>query len=115
MFASGSPFAPVTYNGKTYHPGQGNNAYIFPGVALGVICAGVKHISDEIFFLAAQVRGRGGTRVGAGPRGREGVHCESSFISSLCEGIVWAQSKVFGMRRFDGTAYKFAAPQQGRS
>lgn len=56
VFASGSPFAPVTYNGKTYHPGQGNNAYIFPGVALGVICAGVKHISDEIFFLGAQVR-----------------------------------------------------------
>ncbi|XP_034243929.1 NADP-dependent malic enzyme-like [Thrips palmi] len=54
VFASGSPFDPVTYNGKTYHPGQGNNAYIFPGVALGVICAGVKHISDEIFFLAAQ-------------------------------------------------------------
>lgn len=59
VFASGSPFAPVTYNGKTYHPGQGNNAYIFPGVALGVICAGVKHISDEIFFLAAQVMQRG--------------------------------------------------------
>ena len=35
-------------NGKIYEPGQGNNAYIFPGVALGVICTGVHHIADEV-------------------------------------------------------------------
>ena len=56
VFASGSPFNAVTYNGQTFHPGQGNNAYIFPGVALGVICTGIHHIEDGIFLMAARVR-----------------------------------------------------------
>lgn len=54
VFASGSPFNSVTINGKTLYPGQGNNAYIFPGVALGVISFKVRHIPDTIFLQAAQ-------------------------------------------------------------
>lgn len=54
LFASGSPFASLRVNGKLYKPGQGNNSYIFPGVALGVILFKVKHIDDEIFLIAAR-------------------------------------------------------------
>uniref|UniRef100_A0A669QXV1 Malic enzyme n=2 Tax=Phasianus colchicus TaxID=9054 RepID=A0A669QXV1_PHACC len=55
IFASGSPFSKVTLpNGQTFFPGQGNNAYVFPGVALGVIACGVRHISDDIFLITAQ-------------------------------------------------------------
>ncbi|KAM3930608.1 NADP-dependent malic enzyme [Leptodactylus fuscus] len=56
IFASGSPFDPVTLsNGQTLYPGQGNNSYVFPGVALGVVSCGVRHISDEVFLTTAEV------------------------------------------------------------
>lgn len=54
VFASGSPFDPVTLNGRTYVPGQANNSYIFPGVGLGVIIAEASRVTDDMFFAAAK-------------------------------------------------------------
>merc|ERR1711872_771491 len=51
---AGSPFPTFQGFGKTYEPGQGNNAYIFPGASLGVIAAGIHHISDSVFLSAAE-------------------------------------------------------------
>ena len=53
IFASGSPFDPVDYNNQTFVPGQGNNAYIFPGVGLGVIVSQSRIVTDEMFLAAA--------------------------------------------------------------
>lgn len=53
VFASGSPFDPVTVGNQTFVPGQGNNAYIFPGVGLGIIASQSRTVTDEMFLAAA--------------------------------------------------------------
>lgn len=54
IFASGSPFDEVPFEETTFHPGQGNNAYIFPGVGLGLIVSGAERVADNVFYIAAQ-------------------------------------------------------------
>jgi len=54
VFASGSPFPKYEAEGIIREPGQGNNAYIFPGVSLAVICTGIHHISDAVFLSSAE-------------------------------------------------------------
>ena len=54
IFASGSPFAPVNYEGKVMRPAQGNNAYVFPGIGLGALASRARTLPDELFLTAAR-------------------------------------------------------------
>jgi malate dehydrogenase (oxaloacetate-decarboxylating)(NADP+) len=54
IFASGSPFDPVDFEGQRYRPGQGNNAYIFPGVGLGAVACRATRVSEPMFLTAAR-------------------------------------------------------------
>ena len=54
LVATGSPFDDVEYRGRTIRIGQCNNAYIFPGVGLGVIAAQARRVTDAMFIAAAR-------------------------------------------------------------
>ena len=54
IFASGSPFAPVSVMGKTFVPRQGNNSYVFPGIGLGCVVAQPTWIPTGVFLTAAK-------------------------------------------------------------
>lgn len=54
LFAAGSPFDPVTIDGKTYIPGQGNNMFIFPGVGFGAVSVRAEYVPDSFFLCAAR-------------------------------------------------------------
>jgi malate dehydrogenase (oxaloacetate-decarboxylating)(NADP+) len=58
VFASGSPFGKVTYDGREFHPGQGNNAYVFPGIGLGALVSRARIIPDDFFLAAARTLAR---------------------------------------------------------
>ncbi|KAK9705892.1 hypothetical protein RND81_07G090300 [Saponaria officinalis] len=54
IFASGSPFDAVEYDGKTFVPGQANNAYIFPGLGFGLVISGAIRVHDDMLLAASE-------------------------------------------------------------
>jgi malate dehydrogenase (oxaloacetate-decarboxylating) len=91
IIATGSPFEPVTYQGKTYHISQCNNAYIFPGVGLGVLSSNANLISDEMLMVASE------TLAEASPLANTGVGSllpPITQIESLSKKIAFAVGKV---------------------
>src|ERR1700675_2925032 len=54
LFAAGVQFPEVTISGKTFHPGQANNFYIYPALGLATYVARPRRITDECFIIAAQ-------------------------------------------------------------
>ncbi len=54
IVATGSPFEPVTIDGRRYRIGQCNNSFVFPGVGLGLTVSGARRVSNGMFLEAAK-------------------------------------------------------------
>jgi malate dehydrogenase (oxaloacetate-decarboxylating) len=54
LVATGSPFAPVNYGGRTIPVAQCNNVYIFPAMGLGVVASGARRVTEPMMLAAAR-------------------------------------------------------------
>lgn len=91
IIATGSPFKPIEYRGKTYPVAQCNNSYIFPGIGLGVLACKARHISDEMLRVASE------TLAAASPlanTGEGGILPPLTQLSELSKEIAFAVAKM---------------------
>jgi malate dehydrogenase (oxaloacetate-decarboxylating) len=54
IIATGSPFEPIEFEGKTFPIAQCNNSYIFPGIGLGVVASNINRITDDMLQVASE-------------------------------------------------------------
>ncbi|HEV2206646.1 MAG TPA: NAD-dependent malic enzyme [Candidatus Acidoferrales bacterium] len=57
LIATGSPFEPVNFGGRTTPIAQCNNVYIFPAVGLGLVASGARRVTDKMMIAAARALG----------------------------------------------------------
>ncbi|NTS76656.1 NAD-dependent malic enzyme [Catenovulum sp. SM1970] len=91
IIATGSPFEPIEYQGKTFQIPQCNNSYIFPGVGLGVLAVKAKKISEEMLMAASK------TLADESPMANDGsphLLPELNQISTLSKKIAFKIGKV---------------------
>ena len=109
LFACGSPFDPVEFDGRTFVPRQGNNSYIFPGVGLGAIASGTRLVTDEMFMAAARALAQlvsesdieQGSLYPALPRIRE----VSAHIAAAVAGVAYERGLATGQPPNDLVGY----------
>jgi malic enzyme len=89
LVATGSPFDPVPWDGRAIHVGQGNNAFVFPGVGLGVLISSASRVTDSMFASAAEQLA---AEVGAGQLAKGSLFprvCEIRRVSArIAEAVV---------------------------
>jgi malate dehydrogenase (oxaloacetate-decarboxylating) len=91
IIATGSPFAPVAYNGRLYPIAQCNNSYIFPGIGLGVIASKARLISDEMLREASKTLAAASPKANSGEGGLLPAFTE---LSALSKQIAFNVAKV---------------------
>lgn len=109
LVATGSPFAPVVYQGKTYPIAQCNNAYIFPGIGLGVLASGARRVTDAMLMSASRALAREAPIVKEGEGAVLPPLSQIRELSKLIAFDVAAQAQQEGVAlKTDGTKLRAA-------
>ncbi|SDN84132.1 NAD-dependent malic enzyme [Halomonas shengliensis] len=100
LVATGSPFPPVEHEGRTIPIAQCNNAYIFPGIGLGVVASGASRVTDDMLMAASRALAREAPIV---KEGEGALLPPLSWIRELSKAIAF---DVAGQAQGEGVALK---------